>query len=484
MKNKLQIYTTISLSLITLIIGFSITFFKTQTLTSEEIGVLALFSSIASICNILGLFGFSQSIIKYIPFFNNSDNKKTGFFLFSALVVFMFSTFILIILSIFRTQIINIYDNSLFEQYFYGIYLIIIFSTFTLLIDSVFKIYNKPVISQMITSIIKSFINIMILLAVLIFSLSFKVYFILYVGLLGITLAIQIIALLKVKIFVRPDFSFINKRFIKTMFIFNSFMLFSGITHLLNYQLDSLMIGSILTTVDVGVYSIVIVLGNLVGLSAQGLTRITHSSVSRYIQSGDFKGLEKEYKSIGDFQFLIGLLVFFGIILFSRSFLTFFGEQYSRAYLVAIIIGFGYLIDSLTSFCGGIIGYSNLYKLDIVLELFLLIGNIMLNFILIPLLGINGAAIATSLTLILYNLIKVIVVNKKFRIHPFSLNNFKTIFSALFAVTIIIVINSFFSLQNLFIDLIIKAVIYLSFYAFGMYVQKYENQIIKFNRRK
>ena len=53
--------------------------------------------------------------------------------------------------------------------------------------------------------------------------------------------------------------------------------------------------------------------------------------------------------------------------------------------------------------------------------------TIVLNMLFIPLYGINGAAAATFLAVLLYNLAKIWFVNSKFKMQPFTLNTSKVL---------------------------------------------------------
>jgi O-antigen/teichoic acid export membrane protein len=57
----------------------------------------------------------------------------------------------------------------------------------------------------------------------------------------------------------------------------------------------------------------------------------------------------------------------------------------------------------------------------------LVVITIASNLILIPKYGIDGAAMATAISVLLFNLIRLILIKVKMNMHPFSFNSFKTI---------------------------------------------------------
>ena len=70
---------------------------------------------------------------------------------------------------------------------------------------------------------------------------------------------------------------------------------------------------------------------------------------------------------------------------------------------------------------------SKYYKYDLYTNILLVGITIATNYILIPKYGINGAAMATAISVLLFNLIRLVLIKVKMNMHPFSLNTLKTI---------------------------------------------------------
>ena len=96
--------------------------------------------------------------------------------------------------------------------------------------------------------------------------------------------------------------------------------------------------------------------------------------------------------------------------------LSFFGEQFVSGVLCLNILIAGQLINVLCGSVGYILNmteYQNVFKWIII---FSVVINIVLNIALIPLHGIFGAAVASMISLILWNILSCIYVYKKFNI--------------------------------------------------------------------
>ncbi|MDB9806192.1 polysaccharide biosynthesis C-terminal domain-containing protein, partial [Crocinitomicaceae bacterium] len=91
-------------------------------------------------------------------------------------------------------------------------------------------------------------------------------------------------------------------------------------------------------------------------------------------------------------------------------------------------------------FFGGINGHiflsSKKYKYDVIFTLVLLVNVATLNYFLIPLYGIAGAAISTSVALVVYNLARMIYVYFAFGLHP--LERSQLILLALFLLNVML----------------------------------------------
>ncbi|MEC8883264.1 MAG: polysaccharide biosynthesis C-terminal domain-containing protein, partial [Bacteroidota bacterium] len=93
---------------------------------------------------------------------------------------------------------------------------------------------------------------------------------------------------------------------------------------------------------------------------------------------------------------------------------------YSKGLYVVLLIALAKLIDNVMGNNNAILYNSDYYRLVLVLGIVLVVIAVVLNLIFIPILGISGAAIATFVASVVYALSKIYVVQKKFKMHPFT----------------------------------------------------------------
>ena len=106
------------------------------------------------------------------------------------------------------------------------------------------------------------------------------------------------------------------------------------------------------------------------------------------------------------------LLILF--LIFPKFFLGIFGNEFQIGAQVFMFLSFGRLISSMSGSVGNILQMTSHQK---VYGFILFLGallNVILNYILIPRYGIDGAGIASMTSLIFWNISMVLVVRKKF----------------------------------------------------------------------
>ena len=102
-------------------------------------------------------------------------------------------------------------------------------------------------------------------------------------------------------------------------------------------------------------------------------------------------------------------------------------NDYSAGIPVVFIISIGSIFNLATGMNDAIIFYSAKYVSGIYLLLFAFVLAIALNIILIPLLGLEGAAIATAASSLIFNLMKFLFIKKQFALQPFDRKTLKII---------------------------------------------------------
>ena len=108
------------------------------------------------------------------------------------------------------------------------------------------------------------------------------------------------------------------------------------------------------------------------------------------------------------------LLVFFG----SEILVLFFGKEYAQASTALSILAFAQLLNVGAGSVAMLLNMTDGEKIVAMGVGAALIINIILNWILIPLYSIQGAAIATGVSLIVWNVILVLSIRNRLNLRP------------------------------------------------------------------
>ena len=192
-------------------------------------------------------------------------------------------------------------------------------------------------------------------------------------------------------------------------------------------RIDQIMIGAILVLSDIPIYNFAFYMSLVVGLPNRSLILIAAPIIAESFHKNDMKNIQDIYVKSSIVQLMLGGILFVLIWLNMDSILKFEPTAFWEAKMVFFYLGLSKLIDIFFSLNGTILVSSIYYRYNLYFNIILLVVAVVLNLILIPSHGIEGAAIATALSLVLFNLMKAVFLYSKFKLQPFHPNTIKGI---------------------------------------------------------
>ena len=231
----------------------------------------------------------------------------------------------------------------------------------------------------------------------------------------------------------KPDWAFLTPALRKEIAQFILFGAFGGFAMLLLTKVDLFMVGSMLPIDNAGIYAIAIFLAATIEIPTRSLYSASVATVSMHISNDDQAALSDLYRRVSINLLTIGLLIFGGIwVSVDQVYeLMHKTEIVSAGKWVFFFIGLSKLAEMGTGLNNYMIYYSPHYRLSLLPLGILAAGNIAFSIWLIPHYGLTGAAMATALSVTLYNTFSLGLVWQKFRLQPFSR---QTIYALLIAV--------------------------------------------------
>ncbi|HEY9116578.1 MAG TPA: polysaccharide biosynthesis C-terminal domain-containing protein, partial [Roseivirga sp.] len=277
------------------------------------------------------------------------------------------------------------------------------------------------------------------------------------------------------------DFGFLRNGKLKQILNYGLFSLIGAGGTQIILQIDSVMISGSLGLDETGIYTIAFFIGIVIEMPKRAITQLSSALLAQSFNKNDMPAVNKLYRQTSINQLLVGSLLLIGIWANLDNIYSFIpnNEAYLTGINVVLFIGLGKLSDMTFGTNGEIIVMSKYYKFNVIAVSFLAMLTIILNLILIPQYGIEGAAIASFLAMLSFNLIKFLFVWYKFKVQPFGLGTLKL----LGIIMIVLLLNSFFHpLESEIIDLLLRSgliSIVLLGLAYAMKVSEEFNALVK-----
>jgi O-antigen/teichoic acid export membrane protein len=187
-------------------------------------------------------------------------------------------------------------------------------------------------------------------------------------------------------------------------------MLLSSSSFLVLEWTDTIMLGMYRTAEEVGVYSVAMKVAILTFIMLYAINSIAAPKFAEIYGKGDKKDFELIVKQSTKLIFWSSLPIILSIFLFPSFILGIFGQQFTIGVHALLILTFGQFIRAISGSVGYILQMTGRQRIFQNILISGAVINIGLNALLIPRYGINGAAIASTISTIFWNLTSVLFI--------------------------------------------------------------------------
>lgn len=185
-------------------------------------------------------------------------------------------------------------------------------------------------------------------------------------------------------------------------------------------DVDKVMLGHYIPIKEIAYYNVAIFITAVIAVPQRSMHQLLMPMTAKFLNEHDYDALEDLYKKSSLNLFIVGGFIFLLIVLNINQLYLIIPEEFNVGLYVVFMISVVKLYDSLLGSNNAILFNSDYYRMVLVLGVVLVIVMVAFNILFIPILGINGAGLATFLAVFLYNSIKLYFVYTKFKISPFS----------------------------------------------------------------
>lgn len=474
-KGTIYSYLGVGLGFITTVLLYP------KIFTSEEVGLLRILVAYSVLFAQFSTLGFSRVTTMLFPYFRNKEKQHNGFLFISLVVSFIGLLLSILALLLLRNLILEEGNekSGLFNQYFYYLIPLIVFT----LCFFVFDTYYKVLYNAVQGTILKDFVQrIVILTGVILFYfeiIDFYYFILIFLFAFFIpALVLMIILINQKEFFLKSNFKFITPEFRKKMMYVSFYGIITSFTGMLVFNIDSIMINKILNLSSTGIYSVTFFFGTMILIPSRPLLKISSVIIADSWKKNDLETINSIYFKSCLNQLIIACILFIGIWgnvhnLFNEYLLP---PEYEAGKYVIFFISLSSLIQMAGGTSNMILFTSHKYRVHTYFMFVLVALLIVSNLVFIPMYGITGAAFASTISFLIYNIIKYTYLSTTLHFKPY---NYKSLIVILIALGVYFLTSLIKPFDNFVIDILVRSSIMASTYFFLVYITKVSDEVNK-----
>ena len=190
-------------------------------------------------------------------------------------------------------------------------------------------------------------------------------------------------------------------------------LVLAGGAQLINSQTDLIMLGVFSVSEEVGIYKVSVSLASLAIFFMMVTNTITSPYLAKMHVQGNHASLQKVMKISVTISTILSLPIIIILLLMGSDIIkVVFGAEFSPGSTALSILCIGQFICVSMGSAGVLLNMSGKEKIVMNILLFSALLNVILNAILIPLYGINGAAIGTAISTSIWHILQSLMVYK------------------------------------------------------------------------
>ncbi len=414
-------------------IGFVTTMFVvTKFLKPEEIGLTKVLYEAAFFIAGLAQLGTSASAMRFFPYFKDPERKHHGFFFYLMLMPAVGAVIFLGLFFLLKEPIIDFFarKSPLFVEYSSWVVPLALF----LLFWSVLEVYSNLLMRIVVPKFIRE-IGVRVMLLALYMLYAFRLLDLTglvmgFVCVYGIAMWCTFMYVSHIgTISMKHNFAFIDRDLRKKILHYTLFLIVGALGGNIVAQLDLFMVSSEMGLDYAGVYTVAFYMAAVIEMPARSILSISSPLAATALKEGDFVKANELYKKVSLHQLIAGSSLFLIIWINIDNIFAIIpnGGVYEAGKWVVFFIGLSKLVAITLNFGGTLISFSRYYYWGLYFTFFLTALTIYTNYLLIPRLGITGAAVASFITCLISYSWQQWIVLKKVKGNPYDVAMLKQI---------------------------------------------------------
>ena len=261
----------------------------------------------------------------------------------------------------------------------------------------------------------------------------------------------------------------------RELFTFSWPLIFTTVAGMVMGWMDTLMIGYFLSASAVGIYNVALPTAMLLLVVAKSIGLIFIPVASELYARNKEQESRGIYTMITKWVILLTLPGFLLMLLFSESIIkVMFGVDYVEGAVSMSILAFAFFLYAVFGNANAVLQVYG--KTKIIMHCYFIGAgvNFISNLLLIPIYGINGAAIATGFSYALMGTLYIFFVWRIANMQPFRLNHIKPIYASIISVLAVYGITKYFMVSSLPVLIVMLFMFFILYFFLLLILKSFE----------
>jgi O-antigen/teichoic acid export membrane protein len=382
---------------------------------ADVVGVFALSVTLLTIFSVIGKLGFDIALLRFVADYSaqNRMDLVKEVYIKSLRIIIPFSLFLSFLLftsssylakSIFKKDILTIY----FRMVSFAIIPMVFIFINTESLRGLKRIREYALLQNVSIS----------LFAVLLFVLLRMLYTSHYMPLIAYIISLFMVFILSLMAWLKyaEITTNVERNELRIRNILNVSipMFFSSSLYLIMEWTDTVMLGMMREEHEVGIYNIAIKLATIMMIMLVAVNSYAAPKFAALYGSGDMEGLKRIAQHSSKLIFWTSFPVFLIFFIFPSLILQIFGNEFKAGVYALLMLTCGQFINVISGSAGYLLQMTGKQKIFRNIILGATVINVLMNALLIPRYGINGAALASAVSLVSWNVCSLFFIKIHF----------------------------------------------------------------------
>ncbi len=206
---------------------------------------------------------------------------------------------------------------------------------------------------------------------------------------------------------------------LRRLLFFSGPLFLAGIFNFALNWTDTLMLGYYHNAAQVGIYTVCWRLSLMISLPLGAFIRIFNPMAASFVGRNDLAALGDLLQRVNGWILTVSLPLAIAVFLFPKQILAVFGGEFMVASPTIRWLVIGQLLNAAAGPCGNVLTMKGWTGMNLANAAVLVSVNIVLNLLLIPKWAMVGAAVATTVSLVLINLLRALEVGVFLKMFPY-----------------------------------------------------------------